>query len=463
MNTVRPIAVQDRKYVLSVGLDWADQKHALSQRGWADGQRPQFEIGADPASVEAWLAQLKALAGPEGRVAVGFEQNPGALFAMLRAHTDWIDLYPLNPLTVSKFREALFTSGAKDDPLDSQLIEELLYHHLDRLRPYQAPEPELRELDLLCQQRRKAVDAAVACANELCSLLKVYYPLPLDLHEELCCSLTLHFLKRWPTLEQLKKAKPQTLRSFYYQHHSRSQSLITERLEKIARAQAVTEDLALIRPSVLSLQRLVNQLLTLQASVAAFDKAIQALFAQHPDPLICESLPGAGPRLAPRLLGRLWLQSCCAESPQRNAEKERDRPRCWIAAVKPRPSLGAGVAASSSARLSTNLLLIPSRTPPGPRLVIRNSLLEVNLTMPLCAPWPLNGSASSSAFGRTAPLMTKATTLRPWKIDVPRLAKKSPNSKFFTCADQLSYCPTAIGRSRRRIPSSTRPFPVSPP
>jgi hypothetical protein len=302
MNTVRPIAVPNRKYVLSVGLDWADQKHTLCQRCWADGQRQQFEIGADPASVEAWLAQLKALAGPEGRVAVGFEQNRGALFAMLRAHTDWIDLYPLNPLTVSKFPEALFTSGAKDDPLDSQLIEELLYHHLDRLRPYMAPEPELRELDLLCQQRRKAVDAAVACANELCSLLKVYYPLPLDLHEELRCSLTLHFLKRWPTLEQLKKAKPQTLRSFYYQHHSRSQSLITERLEKIARAQAVTEDLALIRPSVLSLQRLVNQLLTLQASVAAFDKAIQALFAKHPDHLIFESLPGAGPRLAPRLL-----------------------------------------------------------------------------------------------------------------------------------------------------------------
>jgi Transposase len=301
MNAVRPIPLQDRKYVWSVGLGWADQKHAPCQRCWADGQRHQFEIGADPASVEAWLAQLEALAGPEGRVAVGFEQNREALFEMLRAHTDWIDLYPLNPLAVSKFREALFTSGAKDDPLDSQLIEELLYHHLDRLRPYQAPEPELRELDLLCQQRRKAVDAAVACANELCSLLKVYYPLALDLHEELRCNLTLHFLKRWPTLEQLKKAKPQTLRSFYYQHHSRSQSLITERLEKITRAQAVTEDLALIRPSVLSLQRLVNQLLTLGASVAAFDKAIQALFAKHPDHLIFESLPGAGPN---------WLPDC---------------------------------------------------------------------------------------------------------------------------------------------------------
>jgi transposase len=326
MNTVTPVPVQDRKYVLSVGLDWADQKHAVCQRGGADGQRQVFEIGTDPASVQAWLAELKALAGTQGRVAIGFEQSRGALFEMLRAHTDWIDLYPLNPLTVSKFREALFTSGAKDDPLDSQLIEELLYHHLDRLRPYQAPEPELRELDLLCQQRRKAVDAAVACANELCSLLKVYYPLALDLHEELRCTLTLHFLKRWPTLEQLKKAKPQTLRSFYYQHHSRSQSLITERLEKITRAQAVTEDLALIRPSVLSLQRLVNQLLTLQTSIAAFDKAIQALFAQHPDHLIFESLPGAGPQLAPRLLAAFGSNRAALSHPSEMQKKSGTAP-----------------------------------------------------------------------------------------------------------------------------------------
>jgi len=286
MHMVTPIALQDRKYVLSVGLDCADQTHAVCQRAWSDGQRQVLQIGADPASVQAWLAQLKTLAGPQGRVAIGFEQNRGALFEMLRPHTDWIDLYPLNPLTVSKYREAFFTSGAKDDPIDSQLIEELLYHHLDRLRPYQAPQSELRELDLLCQQRRKAVDAAVACQNELCSLLKVYYPVALELHEELRCTLSLQFLKRWPSLQVLKKAKPQTLRAFYYQHHSRSQSLIEERLQKIAAAQAVTDDPALIRPLVLSLQRLVNQLLTLQASIAAFDKATREIFAKHPDHLI---------------------------------------------------------------------------------------------------------------------------------------------------------------------------------
>ena len=324
MNTV--ITVRDRKYVLSVGLDWADQTHAVCQRAWTDGQRQVWAIGADPASVQAWLVALKALAGAQGRVAIGFEQNRGALFEMLRPHTDWIDLYPLNPLTVSKYREAFFTSGAKDDPVDGQLIEEILYHHLDRLRPYQAPEPELRELDLLCQQRRKAVDAAVACQNELCSLLKVYYPVALQLHDELRCSLSLHFLKRWPTLEQLKKAKAQTLRAFYYQHHSRSGSLIEERLEKIARAQAVTDDPALIRPSLLSLRRLVNQLLSLQASITTFDKAIQELFAKHPVRLIFESLPGAGSQMAPRLLAAFGSNRAALTNPSEMQKKSGTAP-----------------------------------------------------------------------------------------------------------------------------------------
>jgi len=150
--------------------------------------------------------------------------------------------------------------------------------------------------------------------------------------------------------------------------------LITERLEKITRAQAVTEDLAHHPTSVLSLQRLVNQLLTLQTSIAAFDKAIQALFAQHPDHLISRACLG----LAPNWLPDCWrplLQSCCAESPQRNAEKSGTAPvldrsgqgkticRRWCRSKFPLPDFH-------------EFAVIPSRTPPGPRLVIKNSLLE---------------------------------------------------------------------------------------
>jgi transposase len=299
---------ENQPYAFSVGIDWADQNHAIYQRRWVDGQGQQFKISSDPASVRAWLSELKAQLGPQERVVVGFEQSRNSLFELLRAESHWLELYPLNPLTVSRYRQALFTSGAKDDPVDGQLIEELIYHHRDRFRAYEPLSPEVRQLDLLCQQRRKAVDAATSCSNELTSALKIFYPVALDLHDELDSPLSLHFLKRWPTLQQLKKAKAKTLRSFYYQHHSRSQRLIEERLEKIATAQPVTEDLALIEPMVLSLQRLIAQLLSLQRSIASFDQAIQELFARHPAHPLFESLPGAGEQLAPRLLAAFGCQ-----------------------------------------------------------------------------------------------------------------------------------------------------------
>ena len=40
----------------------------------------------------------------------------------------WV-LYPIHPTTLAKFRAALFPSGAKDDPVDADLLLELLLHH----------------------------------------------------------------------------------------------------------------------------------------------------------------------------------------------------------------------------------------------------------------------------------------------------------------------------------------------
>jgi hypothetical protein len=47
---------------------------------------------------------------------------------------DWIDLYPINPHSLASFRQTFFSSRAKDNPLDSQLLEELVRTHSDRSR-----------------------------------------------------------------------------------------------------------------------------------------------------------------------------------------------------------------------------------------------------------------------------------------------------------------------------------------
>ena len=47
---------------------------------------------------------------------------------------DFLVLYPVNPKTLAKFREALSPSPAKDDPKDAEYLVELLRHHRERLK-----------------------------------------------------------------------------------------------------------------------------------------------------------------------------------------------------------------------------------------------------------------------------------------------------------------------------------------
>jgi hypothetical protein len=87
--------------------------------------------------------------------------------------------------------------------------------------------------------------------------------------------IALNFLSRWPTLDELHRVKAQTVRSFFYAHNSRSQSLIEKRLQQIAQAHTVTDDLALIEPLVLTTKCLVAQLRQFNHAIREFDHKIR--------------------------------------------------------------------------------------------------------------------------------------------------------------------------------------------
>ena len=111
--------------------------------------------------------------------------------------------------------------------------------------------------------------------------------------------IALNFLSRWPTLNELHRAKAHTVRSFFYAHNSRSQSLIEKRLQQIAQAHNVTDDLALIEPLVLTTKCLVAQFRQFNKAINEFDHKIKELFKSQPDHFLFESFPGAGEQLAP--------------------------------------------------------------------------------------------------------------------------------------------------------------------
>lgn len=134
-------------------------------------------------------------------------------------------------------------------------------------------------------------------------MLEQYFPQTLGLcGEELWRPLATDFLLKWPTLQKVQKARPETLKQFYYRHGSRSQKLITQRLERIAQAVPLTTQRALIESFALRVQLVCKELRMVVAAIKEYDRRINEAFVAHPDHRLFASLPGAGPVLAPRLL-----------------------------------------------------------------------------------------------------------------------------------------------------------------
>jgi len=283
-----------------VGLDWADKKHCASVRTTPTGTGQQSFIEQEPEKLEAFFLKLRT-EHPQGKIAVAIEQKRGpVLYALLKF--DFLVLYPVNPRSLADYRRAFNVSGAKDDPRDADLLAEMVSLHADRLRPLELQDPITRQLMLLTEHRRGLVDDRTQASNRLGAVLKSYYPLVMVLvGEDLSQPMALAFLKRWPNLKKLQKAKPEVLRSFFHKHNSRSCELMEERLAAIAKAKPLTEDPALVEPLELLAQRLVAQLETIAESIDVHDDRIQKVFAQHPDAWLFEALPGAGAALAPRL------------------------------------------------------------------------------------------------------------------------------------------------------------------
>jgi transposase len=238
-------------------------------------------------------------------VAVGFEAHRGALIYMLQQY-DFLHLFPINPKSAARFREALYPSGSKTDPLDVDLILELLQKHRDHLVGLNPDTPETRLLGLLSEQRRQLVDQRTALVNELGARLKSYFPQAIELGGgDLTKPLAWDLLQRWSSLAAIKKAKPEVLRKFYYAHNSRSEERILARLELVRKAETLTSDPAVLEASSLHALSLVRQLAAVQKSVDEYEARLEQVLDAHPDAFVFRSLPGAGTVMASRLLAAL--------------------------------------------------------------------------------------------------------------------------------------------------------------
>jgi len=318
-----------------IGLDWADAKHDICLQAAGAERRECLVLEHRPEAIDAWVQTLRTRFHGQP-VAVCLALNKGPIVSALRTY-DFLVLFPVNPLTVAKYREAFTPSRAKDDPSDAELQVELLLKHRDKLTPLSPQSPTRRALAQLVEYRRRLVGDKVRLTNRLTSALKNYFPHVLQWFQDKDTAIFCDFLSRWPTLKAAQLARRTTLESFFRAHHVRSADVITTRIEAIKRAVALTTDAGVITPNVLLVQALVAQLrVTLQA-IADFDTAIAQRAQEHPDFPLFDALPGAGAVFAPRLLvafGEQRERYASAEELQKYAGiapvTERSGKQSWV-------------------------------------------------------------------------------------------------------------------------------------
>ena len=286
-------------YAAFVGIDWADTKHDVCIQAANSSRREFAVIPHKVEEIDAWAQSLhKRFSGP---IAIALELSKGPIVYALQKY-DYFVIFPINPSTLAKYREAFQQSRAKDDPTDAELALDLILRHPERFEPLQPQGVVIRKLAALVEQRRRLVNDRVRLTNRLRNTLKQYYPQTLEWFDRINTKLFCSFIERWPTLMQVKRARATTLRTFFRAGHTRNPALLETRLASIRSSQHLTLDEAVIAPNKLHALMLVAMLQVILDAIKTYDQTIAELAPQHDDYDLFSSLPGAGPSLAPRLL-----------------------------------------------------------------------------------------------------------------------------------------------------------------
>ncbi len=211
-------------------------------------------------------------------------------------------LFPIHPKTLSSYREAFSPSRAKDDPSDAAYQVELVLKHRDRLKPWRPDDEKTRTLQYLVEHRRRLINDRTRLSNRLTAALKGYFPQVLDWFPDIRTPLVCEFLRRWPELESVKRARPSTLEQFWRAHHSTRKQTNQQRLAAIRESLPLVTDRAVINASKLLVQALIGQMKATLLAIKEFDQAIAQLCGEHQDFHLFSALPGAGTVYAARLL-----------------------------------------------------------------------------------------------------------------------------------------------------------------
>ena len=293
-----------QRRIYYAGFDWAKNKHdiVVVDRTGQIVMEATFKHNA--GGWNSLREKLHELAGSDlSVVAVAIETNCGpAVEKLLELECA---VYPLNPKAAQRYRDRKAPSGGKTDYLDAFSFGDALRtdgHGWRQLNPDNA---EAQELRLLCRDENSLIKQRTLFVNQLQEALHEYYPAVLEAFDNWTMPAAWAFIEQFPTPLDLKKAGKRKWEKFLHTHRLYRPQTYKKRLEVFARATEFSGGEGVTKAKSILAVSLARQLRVLEQQLKLYRKRIEKLFEEHDDHNIFDSLPGAGPKIAPRLLSEL--------------------------------------------------------------------------------------------------------------------------------------------------------------
>jgi hypothetical protein len=288
--------------MIFVGVDWAEAHHDVHVQ---DEAGVRLAGGRLPEGVEG-IGRFHDLVGRHaeepGDVVVGIETDRGRFVAALVSAG--YQVFAVNPMSTSRYRDRHSTSGAKSDAGDAKVLADMVRTDRHNHRPVAADSEAVAAVKILARAHQSMIWSRGRQTNLLRSTLREFYPAALVAFDDLASTDALEVLRVAPTPElgrTLSRSKiAAALRRGGRQRRND---------ERAGEIQAALRSEQLAAPATIStamgasVSATVAVIAAMVAQTAALAEELEAGFEVHPDAAVVRSLPGLGTILGARVLG----------------------------------------------------------------------------------------------------------------------------------------------------------------
>lgn len=285
-----------------LGVDWAEAHHdvcLLDEQGKLLGKRRVIDGLEGVRRLHELVAEHAE--EPE-RVVVGIETDRGLLVRALLAAG--YQVYAVNPLAVSRYRDRHTTSRAKSDAGDAKLLADLVRTDRHNHRPIAGDSELAGAVQVLARSHQSLVWSRQRQLNQLRNALREFYPGALAAFgTDLAGVDAIAILERAPTPSQGRAiSRVKIVSALRKAGRERNLEAKAAEIQGCLRAPQLEAPPLLTQAygrSVASMVRLLHQM---NAELAILEQEMNASFELHPDAELYLSLPGLGFVLGARVM-----------------------------------------------------------------------------------------------------------------------------------------------------------------